>query len=67
MNNNKKAKRCIDCGSELQKSSGSEVVVCEECLRRIKRQFWSSINIENERKKLKKRASSNLRINYLRN
>ena len=58
MNNNKKAKRCIDCGSELlQKSYGSEVVVCEECLRRIKRQFWSSINIENERKKLMEKKS----------
>jgi hypothetical protein len=34
MNNNKKAKRCIDCGGELlPKSYGSELVVCEECLR----------------------------------
>lgn len=50
MNNNKRAKRCIDCGNELlPESYGFEVVVCEECLLRIKRQFWSSANIENDR------------------
>ena len=45
MNNNKRTKRCIDCDNELPEC-GHEVVVCEDCLLRIKRQFWSSVNIE---------------------
>jgi hypothetical protein len=44
-NNNKRTKRCIDCDNELVPEYGHEVVVCEDCLIRIKRQFWSSINI----------------------
>jgi hypothetical protein len=46
MNNNKITKRCIDCDNELLPECGHEVVVCEDCLLRIKRQFWSSVNIE---------------------
>ena len=45
-NNNKRTKRCIDCDNELLPECGHEVVVCEDCLLRIKRQFWSSVNIE---------------------
>jgi hypothetical protein len=45
MNSNKRTKRCIDCDNELPEC-GHEVVVCEDCLLRIKRQFWSSVNIE---------------------
>ena len=30
----------------LPESYESEVVVCEDCLLRIKRQFWSSVNME---------------------
>jgi hypothetical protein len=45
MNNNKRTKRCIDCNNELLPEYGHEVVVCEDCLLRIKRQFWSSVNI----------------------
>jgi hypothetical protein len=44
-NNNKRTKRCIDCDNELVPEYGHEVVVCEDCLIRIKRQFWSSVNI----------------------
>ena len=44
-NNNKRTKRCIDCDNELVPEYGHEVVVCEDCLIRIKRQFWSSIII----------------------
>jgi DNA-directed RNA polymerase subunit RPC12/RpoP len=52
MNNNKRSKRCIDCGNELfPESYEHEVVVCEDCLLRIKRQFWASVNIEMTDKK----------------
>ena len=44
-NNNKRTKRCIDCDNELLPEYGEEVVVCEDCLLRIKRQFWSSVNL----------------------
>jgi hypothetical protein len=46
INNNKGTKRCIDCDNELLPEYGHEVVVCEDCLLRIKRHFWSSVNIE---------------------
>ena len=50
--NNKRAKRCIDCGNELlPKSDRNEVVVCQDCLVRIKRQFWASLNLEMTDKK----------------
>jgi transposase len=49
--NNKRAKRCIDCGNELPESDRNEVVVCGDCLIRIKRQFWASVNIEMTDKK----------------
>lgn len=45
-NNKKRTKRCIDCDNELLPEYGHEVVVCEDCLLRIKRQFWLSVNIE---------------------
>jgi methionyl-tRNA synthetase len=50
--NNKRAKRCIDCGNELlPESDRNEVVVCQDCLVRIKRQFWASLNLEMTDKK----------------
>jgi hypothetical protein len=60
--NNKRAKRCIDCGNELlSESDRNEVVVCEDCLVRIKRQFWASVNIEMTDKKpwMKKKENDN--------
>jgi hypothetical protein len=60
--NNKRAKRCIDCGNELlPESHRNEVVVCEDCLVRIKRQFWASVNIEMTDKKpwMKKKENDN--------
>ena len=61
--NNKRAKRCIDCGNELlPESARNEVVVCEDCLVRIKRQFWASLNIEMTDKKpwMKKKEKDEL-------
>ncbi|MCD6036840.1 MAG: hypothetical protein K0S67_724 [Nitrososphaeraceae archaeon] len=61
--NNKRAKRCIDCGNELlPKSDRNEVVVCKDCLVRIKRQFWASVNIEMTDKKpwMKKKENDEL-------
>ena len=50
--NNKRVKRCIDCGNELlPESDRNEVVVCQDCLVRIKRQFWASLNLEMTDKK----------------
>ena len=51
--NNKRAKTCIDCGNKLllPESDRNEVVVCEDCLVRIKKQFWASLNIEMTDKK----------------
>jgi hypothetical protein len=61
--NNKRAKRCIDCGNELlSESDRNEDVVCEDCLVRIKRQFWASVNIEMTDKKpwMKKKEKDEL-------
>ena len=61
--NNKRAKRCIDCDNELlPESDRNEVVVCEDCLVRIKRQFWASVNIEMTDKKpwMKKKEKDEL-------
>ena len=61
--NNKRAKRCIDCGNELlPKSDRNEVVVCQDCLVRIKRQFWASLNLEMTDKKswMKKKEEEGL-------
>jgi len=58
--NNKRAKTCIDCGNKLLlESDRNEVVVCEDCLVRIKKQFWASANIEMTDKKpwMKKKMS----------
>jgi NMD protein affecting ribosome stability and mRNA decay len=61
--NNKRTKRCIDCGNELlSESDRNEDVVCEDCLVRIKRQFWASVNIEMTDKKpwMKKKEKDEL-------
>ncbi|HYY71047.1 MAG TPA: hypothetical protein VE595_01435 [Nitrososphaeraceae archaeon] len=61
--NNKRAKRCIDCGNELlPESDRNKDVVCEDCLVRIKRQFWASVNIEMTDKKpwMKKKEKDEL-------
>ena len=37
---------CIDCGKQVRSESQENEVICEDCVRLLKRRFWTRIKIE---------------------
>ena len=37
---------CMDCGKQVRSESQENEVICEDCVRLLKRRFWTSIKIE---------------------
>ena len=37
---------CIDCSKQIRSESQENEVICEDCMRLLKRRFWTSIKIE---------------------
>jgi predicted nucleic acid-binding Zn ribbon protein len=64
--NVRRARKCIDCGNDLnvQESNREGIVVCDECIMRIKRQFWAAMNINIKDKKpwMKKKEDDSLTL-----
>jgi DNA-directed RNA polymerase subunit RPC12/RpoP len=41
-----RTRTCIDCGKQVRSESQENEVVCKDCVRLLKRRFWTSIKIE---------------------
>ena len=41
-----RTRTCIDCGKQVRSESQENEVICEDCVRLLKRRFWTSIKIE---------------------
>ena len=51
-------KICLDCGKQFEPKvkanesvDGAAIVVCEDCLRLLKRRFWNSMRLKMNRNK----------------